>query len=44
MLGSISRDEKLTMFALIRLNEEERENKLIRAITKAMSIVYGGGR
>lgn len=44
MLGSISRDEKLTMLALIRLNEEEKENILVRAITKAISIAYGGGK
>lgn len=44
MLKTISREEILTMLALIRLNEEEKENRLIRAIAKAISIAYGGGK
>lgn len=41
-LANISRKEKLTILALIRLNEEEKESKLISIISRAMSIAYGG--
>ena len=43
-LGSIPRNEKLIMLSLIRLNEEEKEKRLVRAVAKAISIAYGGGK
>ena len=42
VLGSIPRNEKLIMLSLIRLNEEEKEKRLVRAVAKAISLVYGG--